>query len=96
MSTETFSKQQILSVLGDPATVSRELHDFAESAKVLSARAPRMIEEYPRQWIAIHNGQVRARASTLRALFDEVDREGVPREHTLVRFIEKDIRTLIL
>ena len=96
MPTETVDKWQILSALGDPATVGRELSKFAESARTLSSDAPRMIEEYPRQWIAIYDGTVKARGSTLRALLDEVDRVGVPREHALVRFVEKDLRTLIL
>jgi len=93
---DTVDKSAILSALGDPGRVDRELRAFTETAKKLSSQAPRMIEAYPRQWVAIYEGVVKARASTLRALLDQMDREGVPREHSLVRFVEKDIRTLIL
>ena len=89
-------KDKIMSVLGDPARVDRELRAFTETAKTLSSQAPRMIEEYPRQWIAVHDGVVKARASTLRALLEQMDRQGIPRQHSVVRFVEKDIRTLIL
>jgi hypothetical protein len=86
----------VLEHLGDPADVDRELQRFRKAARVLSSQRARLIDRYPKQWVAVYDGRVRARGRTLQAVMKQVDKEGLPREHTVVRFIDKNHRTMIL
>lgn len=86
----------ILKVLGDPRKVDDELQRFRKAARVLSSNHPRLIDRYPQQWVAIHEGRVKAQGKTLRSLLTQVDKQGLPREHIIVRFIAKAQRTMIL
>jgi hypothetical protein len=86
----------LAALIGDPKAVYRELENFRKAAAVLSSQQPRMIEQYPKQWIAVYEGQVRAVADTLRELLALVDEKQLPREHIVVRFVDRDQRTMIL
>lgn len=88
--------QDVLEQLGNPADVDRELRGFRRAARVLSSKQPRMIDEYPKQWIAVYQGRVRVRARTFRSLMLQVDNKGLPRQHIIVRFIDRNQRTMIL
>jgi pyrimidine operon attenuation protein/uracil phosphoribosyltransferase len=90
------SKKAVLEQLGNPTEVARGLEDFRRAAKVLSSQHPRLIDRYPKQWVAVYNGKVRARGRTFRAVLEQLDKAGVPREHAIVRFIDKNQRTMIL
>ena len=83
-------------IIGDPGKVDEELQRFRETTQLLSANRPRMIEQYPKQWVALYDREVRAAASTLNALLARVDELGLPREHIIVRFVDKELRTMIL
>ncbi len=81
---------------GDPKQVARSLRKFSESAAVLSSSTQRMIERYPKQWVAVYDGTIRARASTLQSVLSEIDKAGIPREDAIVRYIDDTQRTLIV
>ena len=81
---------------GPPAQVGRELDQFAESARALSSNHPRFIDDYPQQWVGVFQGQVRARGKTLKSVLAQLGEKGIRPEHALIRFIERDQRTLIL
>jgi hypothetical protein len=83
-------------LIGDPKQVARELRGFQKTAQVLSSRYPRLVERYPRQWVAVHDGTVKAHAKTLDALLKQVDRKRLPRGQIIVRYIDKTQRTMIL
>lgn len=82
--------------LGDPGTVIRELRDYRRSAKALSASHPGMIDQYPKQWVVVHQGKVKARGQTLQSALLQAERKRLPTEHSIVRFIDRDERTFIL
>jgi hypothetical protein len=88
--------QEVLRLVGDPVEVDRSLRSFQEAAKVLSSDHPRLIDKYPKQWIAVHNGHVKATASTYNALLAQMDRDHLPRDETIIRFIDRNQRTMIL
>ena len=88
--------QVILEQIGDPAEVDRGLQRFRKAARVTSSQRSRLIDRYPRQWIAVYDGKVKAHGTTLQSVMERIDKQGLPREHTIVRFIEKDHRTMIL
>ena len=93
----TNPENPILSSLGsDPEEVAKGLREFSKSAEMLSTDRPRLINEYPLQWVGVYRGKVSAKAGDLPSLMEELDRRGIPLGDTIVRFIEKNQRTLIL
>ena len=46
--------------------------------------------------LGVYRGEVSAKAHDLPSLMEELERRGVPLGDTIVRFIEKNQRTLIL
>ena len=83
-------------IIDDPARVARKLRDFRETAMLLSTQGPRMIDEYPHQWVALQAGEVRANTDDFESLLQELDSKGIPRDETIVRYIDPDPPTLIL
>ena len=93
----TVSENPILSRFGSaPADIARGLREFSRSAEMLANDRPRLIDEHPLQWIGVYRGEVSAKADDLPSLMEELERQGVPLGDTIVRFIEKNQRTLIL
>ena len=83
-------------LIGDPRKVDDDLYAFRKTAMRLSSRHSRMVERYPNQWIALHSGRVRAHGDSLDAVLQEIDDKGLSRDRTIVRFIDKEPRTMIL
>ena len=81
---------------GAPEEIARGLREFSRSAEMLAKDQPRLIDEYPRQWIGVYRGEVSAKADDLPSLMEQLERQGVPLGDTIVRFIEKNQRALIL
>ena len=93
----TDPENPILSRLGsDPARIARGLRAFSKSAEMLSNDRPRLISEYALQWVGVYRGEVSANADDLPSLMEELERRSIPLGDTIVRFIEKNQRTLIL
>ena len=91
------TKREALRHLGGTVEIiDRELRLFAEAAQVLSSDHPRLINEHPLQWVGVFDGRVAASAQTLSSLMAQLEGGGIPPKHTIVRFIDKDERTLIL
>jgi hypothetical protein len=86
----------ILDQLGDPADVARELREFRRAARSLSDQYPQLVDRYPDQWVAIFNGKVRAHGQSFQDVMEQIEREGLPRERTVVRFMDKSDRAMIL
>lgn len=82
--------------LGDAKQISDELRCFRKSALVLSRSRPRMIEEHPREWVAVYDGKVRASDRSFKRLLRKIDGEKIPRGEVLIRFIDRTQRALIL
>lgn len=90
-------ENRMLSRFGsDPEDIARGLREFSKSAEMLSNDQPRLIDEHPLQWIGVYRGEVSAKAGDLPSLMEELERRGIPPGDTIVRFIEKNRRTLIL
>ena len=93
----TDPKNPILSRFGsNPEDIARGLREFSRSAEMLSDDRPRLIHEHSLQWIGVYRGEVSAKADNLPSLMAELERRGIPLGDTIVRFIEKNQRTLIL
>lgn len=92
----SIERQEILGYIGDPARVDRELQQFRRAARVLSSRHPRLIDLYNRKWVAVYRGKVQVQARSLPSLMAQISEKGLPRGHVIVRFIDKNQRTMIL
>ena len=86
----------ITGLVGDPKTIDQALTRFRETTRLLSSQAPRMIEEYPDQWVALYDSEVQASGDSMEEVLRQVDRKELPRKHVIVRFIARNPRTMIL
>jgi hypothetical protein len=92
-----FSSQEALKHLGGSAAqIDRGLRRYGETARALSSDHPRMIDEHPSRWIGVYRGHVVATGRSLNALLARLQQNRIPREETIIRFIDKKERTLIL
>lgn len=89
-------EKKLREILGDPKVVSEQLESFRASTDLLSTEHPRMIDQYPKQWVAIYNRSVVAHADSMGELFSALDAGGIPRQNVVIRFIDRDKKTMIL
>ncbi|HEX4295071.1 MAG TPA: hypothetical protein VHZ29_13135 [Rhizomicrobium sp.] len=92
---EKMSREVVAGIIGNPADADRELREYAGSARVLSSNHPRLIDEYPEQWVGVHGGKVELVGPSLDAIKKQAHEKGIPLEQTIIRFIEKEEKTLI-
>ncbi len=90
------TKQEVIRLLGDSKKVADDLKTFRRATQILSARQPRLIDQYRKQWIAVYHGKVEAQGRTLKSVMAQVDQKELPRENLIIRFIDKNYRTMIL
>jgi hypothetical protein len=91
------SRKKIASSLGaTPKQVDRELRAFSRAAKLLSSDHPRLIDEHPKEWVAIYDGKVRATDKSLDALIARLKEKGLPANEAIIRYIDTSGRKLIL
>ena len=83
-------------VIDNPERVAEELREFSKTAMLLSSDGPRMVDEYPHQWVALQAGEVQANTDDFESLLEAIDSLGIPRAETIVRYIDPDPPTLIL
>ena len=81
-------------IIGDPKKLDEELQEFREDAKVLST--PGLIDKYPKRWIAIYEGEVRAEARSINEVLNSADKQGLPRESVIIQYVDRTPRTMIL
>lgn len=94
------NKAAVLSALAQmnerPDSAARSLRKFQRSAWILSSNQPRLIDEYPDQWVAVSDSTVVAHGKNLDTILRQVEKKGIHRSDVIVRFIERAQRTLIL
>lgn len=90
------AKEALRHLGGSAAEIDHELRKFREAASVLSSDHPRMIDEHPSQWVGVYEGRVAATGKSLKLLLDRLQKKRIPRDKTIIRFIDRRERTLIL
>ncbi len=80
----------------DVETIANDFRCFRKSGLLLSSHHKRMIESYPEQWVAIYDGKVKAHETEYDALLSQIDSKGIPRRLTIVRYITRKRRSMIL
>ena len=82
--------------LGGSATaVAESLVDFTKSSEVLSEDSS-LVQKYDQKWIGVCAGVVRAAEDNVEALLRSLDRQGIPRSDSVIRFVEREQRALFL
>jgi hypothetical protein len=81
-------------LVGDPARAVGEIRQAQESGYILSSQSERLIERYPEQWVALHNGDVIAAEDSFEQLMEAI--EPAARAHVLVRYIGRNELKMIL
>ena len=87
---------ELKDLIGDPRQADADLRAFSRTARKLTSQRPRMIKRYPRRWVALQAGKVRADSGTLKDVLRQLDERGIPRKGTIVRFINTEPTTMIL
>ncbi|MDE0225749.1 MAG: hypothetical protein OXP28_11490 [Gammaproteobacteria bacterium] len=77
------------------AKVAKSLDDFDQSMGFL-LNDHVLVDRYPDKWVGVWQGEVRAAEDDLDTLLQVLDKKGVPRSGTAIRFIEAEPATLIL
>jgi hypothetical protein len=92
-----FSTTEALKHLGGTASeIAKDLVGYRETAKVLSSDHPRMIDEHPLQWVGVYKGNVVASGRSLKSVMVQLRKKAVPPESSIIRFIDREERALIL
>jgi hypothetical protein len=87
---------ELLAHLGDPAEEARQMQQFSKDARKLSAQHQELTKQYPDEYVAMYRGKIAAHGPDLPAVLEELDRKGVPRGRTAVRFLATANLTFIL
>jgi hypothetical protein len=91
------AKKTLASHLGaTPQQMDRELRTFSRAAKILSSDHPRLINQHPKQWVALYDGKIRASAKSFRAVVAKLKKQGLPPNETMIRYVDTSGRKLIL
>ena len=80
----------------DPQQIADELKSFRETAACLSSNEPSLIDQYPKQWIALCMGKVRVHGETFQDVLKKLDAGGFPRDQSILRYIDPEPKTMIL
>jgi len=89
-------ERSALHQMGEPKDVASEMARFRRAAKALSSNHPRYIEKYPKQWVVVYDGRVKARGQTLQSALLQAKEQNLPTRNAIVRFIDKSDRIFIL
>ena len=90
------NKAEVAKIIGDPKRLDVELKAFRKSAELLSSKQAHLIEEYPKRWVAVYRGSVKADGRSLDEVLARVDELNVPRGSVLIRYIDRNLRRMIL
>jgi len=83
-------------IIGEPDELVRELTAYAEDAMIFSSEREHLIAKYEKQWVGVYGGAVRASARQLSTLLRRLDQQDIPRGRAIVRYIDRNERTMIL
>ena len=93
---KAMSELTIADVIGDPKSLDAELQEFRKNTRVLSSKRAHLIGKYSKRWVAIYERQVKADGSSLRQLLGKLDELDVPRDRVVIRYIDRNLRRMIL
>ncbi len=96
MTISSATRNSLLQAAAHAEEIAESLIRFRDATRILSNERPRLIEQYPDQWVAVHARRVVAHGDTIESVLAEVDAQGIARSDVIVRLIETSRRTLVL
>ena len=96
MSARGRTRKEVLSLIGDPKQVARDLQRFRKNTRTVESTHPKLVDTYPDKWVAVYEGKVRAHSTTFSSLMVAMERQGLPRKDVIVRYIDREERILIV
>ena len=79
-----------------PNKIARDLRAFSRTARVVSSNERQLLKRYPKQWVAVYNGKVRAVAKSLDGVISKLEKLRVPPNQSIIRYMDTSGRKLIL
>lgn len=96
MSRTTSARKAFADFGASAKEIDRDLQSFRKSAEVLSSSRRRLINKYEGQWVAVYDGDVVASEANVKGVKAALVKAGIAPESAIIRFIEKNRRTMIL
>lgn len=93
---QTSDLKDVLDALGGPAAIESEARALRRSTRLLSSNDPRMIDQYPNQWVGIYDGKVQAHGDSFDQVLSELDRLGIPKNKSIIRYLTRYRRAMFL
>ena len=81
---------------GKPEEIAKGLREYSKSAELLSANQLRIVNEHSMKWVGVYQSRIAAKADDLPSLMQELEKRRIPPGETIIRFIERNQRTMIL
>ncbi len=81
---------------GNPEEIAKGLREYSKSAELLSVDEPWLINEYSMKWVGVYQSRIAAKADDLPSLMQELEKRRIPPGETIIRFIERNQRTMML
>ncbi len=88
--------ENVIKMWGGPKAIEAEFRILKRSARRLSSNDPRLIDEYPNQWVGIYKGEVCAHGDTFKDVLDSLAKQGCPKNQTIIRYISQYRRAMFL
>ncbi len=88
--------QHVHPAIGDPVEFLKEMRSFDRSCDFYNAHYNDLLAAYPDEWVAIHEGEVRAHSTDIHELLAQIDALGVPRGSTLFERLESNPLPMVL
>lgn len=89
------TEEEALALIGDPDEHARQVDGFSRSVQRFWDRHDELLQAHPDSWVAVHGDHILV-AKSSDVLFEEMDRAGIPRDQSFVRFLAAKQRLLIL
>jgi uncharacterized protein DUF5678 len=69
---------------------------FSRTTRFLACNERRLLKKYPKQWIALYGGKVRASAKSLDEVISKLKKLGLPANQSLIWYMDTSGRKIIL
>ena len=74
------TQQHVNPAISDPAEFVRRARSFDKSCDFYDTHYDELLQQFPDEWIGIHDGVVRAHSGDLHDMFAQFDAQRVPRD----------------
>ena len=91
-----YNLKAIFERAGGPQAVADEMDAFHRNMRDMESVRTELVEYYPNEWVAYHEGQVQAHGQSINAVLEQVDALGWPRTVVAIGFMDADPTSMIL